>query len=66
MDIQVQHLASLCQICGDKIKDHKRKVYTALFLKFTKSGKIYYCWILEISHPQLKKIQRKKANFNCK
>ena len=25
MDIHVQHLASLCGICGDKIKDHKRK-----------------------------------------
>ena len=28
MDIHVQHLASLCRICGDKIKDHKRKVDT--------------------------------------
>ena len=28
MDIHVQHLASLCRICGDKIKDHKRMVDT--------------------------------------
>ena len=26
MDIYVQHLASLCQICGDEIEEHKRKV----------------------------------------
>ena len=26
--IHVQHLASLCRICGDKIEDHKRKVET--------------------------------------
>ena len=26
MDGHVQHLASLCRICGDKIKDHMRKV----------------------------------------
>ena len=51
MDIHVQHLASLCRIGGDKIKDLKRKVDTinSLFLKFTKSGKIYYCWILQMS-----------------
>ena len=50
MDIHVQHLASLCRIGGDKIKDLKRKVDTinSLFLKFTKSGKIYYCWILQM------------------
>ena len=28
MDIHVQQLASLCRICGDKIKDHKRMVDT--------------------------------------
>ena len=28
MDIHVQHLASLCRICWDKIKDHIRKVDT--------------------------------------
>ena len=50
MDIHVQHLASLFRIGGDKIKDLKRKVDTinSLFLKFTKSGKIYYCWILQM------------------
>ena len=26
MDIHVQHLTSLCRICGDKIKDHKRQL----------------------------------------
>ena len=26
MDIHVQHLASLCRICGDKIEDHKPEV----------------------------------------
>ena len=28
MDIHVQHLASLCRICGDEIEDHNRKVDT--------------------------------------
>ena len=28
LDIHVLHLASLCRICQDKIKDHKRKVDT--------------------------------------
>ena len=32
MDIHVQHLASLCRICGDKIKDHMRKVDTNRFV----------------------------------
>ena len=32
MDIHVQHLASLCQICGDEIEDHKRKVDTNRFV----------------------------------
>ena len=31
MDIRVQHLASLCRICGDEIEDHKRKVDTNCF-----------------------------------
>ena len=67
-DIHVQHLASLCRICGDKIEDHKRKVDTNrfLFLKFAKSGEIYCCWILQKFIHSLKKNQREKANFNCK
>ena len=32
MDIHVQHLASLCRICGDEIEDHKRKVDTNHFV----------------------------------
>ena len=28
MDTQALHLSSLCRICGDKIKDHKRKINT--------------------------------------
>ena len=35
----------LCQICGDKIKDHirRKQIQTALFLKFTKkSERIYF------------------------
>ena len=32
MDIHVQHLASLCRICGDEIEDHKRKVDTNRFV----------------------------------
>ena len=68
VDIHVQHLASLCRICGDRIKDHKRKVYTTaptLFLRFTTSGKIYYCWILQMFIHSWKKIKRKTAIFNC-
>ena len=67
MDIHVQHLAPLCRICGDEIKDHKRKVYTNRF-----ASKIHQIWkdllLLDstIVHPQLKNNQRKKANFNCK
>ena len=68
MDIQVQHLASLCWICGNKIKDHMRKVDTNhfQFLKFTKSANIYYCCILQMFIHSFKKNQRKKTNFNCK
>ena len=32
MDIHVQHLSSLCRICGDEIEDHKRKVDTNRFV----------------------------------
>ena len=32
MDIHIQHLTSLCRICGDKIEDHKRKVDTNHFV----------------------------------
>ena len=44
MDIHIQHLASLCQICGDEIEDHKHKVDTNRFVsEIHKSGKIYCC-----------------------
>ena len=68
MVIHVQHLASLCWICGNKIKDHMRKVDTNhfQFLKFTKSANIYYCCILQMFIHSFKKNQRKKTNFNCK
>ena len=67
MNIHVQHLASLCRICGDKIEDHKRKVDTKRFV-----SEIRQIWRdLLLSdfpdvHPQFKKNQRKRANFNCK
>ena len=65
MDIHVQHLASLCRICGDKIKDHKRKVDSKRFV-----SEIRQIWrdllLLDSPDVQLKKNQRKKADFNCK
>ena len=67
MDIHVQHLASLCRICGDEIEDHKRKVDTNHFV-----SEIHQIWkdllLLDSPnvHPQLKNNQRKKANFNYK
>ena len=67
MDIHVQHLASLCRICGDEIEDHKRKVDTNRFV-----SEIHQIWkdllLLDSPnvHPQLKNNQRKKANFNFK
>ena len=48
----------LCQICGDKIKDHikRKQIQTALFLKFTKkSERIYFLLDSPNVHPQLKK-----------
>ena len=66
MDIHVQHLASLCRICGDEIEDHKRKIDTNCFV-----SEIHQIWkdlILLDSpnvHPPLKNSQRKKANFKC-
>ena len=67
MDIHVQHLASLCRICGDEIEDHKRKVDTNRFV-----SEIHQIWkdlmLLDSPnvHPPLKNNQRKKANFKCK
>ena len=64
MDIHVQHLASLCRICGDEIEDHKRKVDTNRFV-----SEIHQIWkdlmLLDSPnvHPPLKNSQRKKANF---
>ena len=64
MDIHVQHLASLCQICGDEIEDHKRKVDTIKPLCFWNS------WNLErfivVGFSKYSNNQIKKANFNCK
>ena len=67
MDIHVQHLASLCRICGDEIEDHKHKVDTNRFV-----SEIHQIWkdllLLDSPnvHPKLKNNQRKKANFNYK
>jgi len=67
MDIHVQHLASLCRICGDEIEDHKRKVDTNRFV-----SEIHQIWkdlmLLDSPnvHPPLKNNQRKKASFKCK
>ena len=67
MDIHVQHLASLCRICGDEIEGHKRKVGTKRFV-----SEIHQIWkdlmLLDSPnvHPPLKNNQRKKANFKCK
>ena len=60
MDIHVQHLASLCRICGDEIEDHKRKVDTNRFV-----SEIHQIWkdllLLDSSnvHPQLKTIKER-------
>ena len=67
MDIHVQHLASLCRICGDEIEDHNRKVDTNRFV-----SEIHEIWkdlmLLDSPnvHPPLKNNQRNKANLNCK
>ena len=59
MDIHVQHLASLCRICGDKIKDHMRKVDTNRFV-----SEVHQIWkdllLLDSPnvHPQLKKSKK--------
>ena len=63
MDIHVQHLASLCRICGDKIKDHKRKVVINRFV-----SEIHQIWkdllLLDSPNvrPQLKK-SKKEGKF---
>ena len=59
MDIHVQHLASLCRICGDKIKDHKRKVVINRFV--SEIHQIRKDLLLLDSpnvHPQLKKSKK--------
>ena len=59
MDIHFQHLASLCRICGDKIKDHMRKVDTNRFV-----SEVHQIWkellLLDSPnvHPQLKKSKK--------
>ena len=64
MDIHVHHLASLCRIFGDKIKDHKRKVDTNCFV-----SEIHEIWkdllLLDSPnvHPELKKKSKKEGKF---
>ena len=63
MDIHVQHLASLCRICGNKIEDHKRKVDTNRFV--SEIRQIWRDLLLLNSpnvHSQFKKL-KKKGNF---
>ena len=61
MDIHFQHFASLCRICGDKIGDHKRKLYTNRFV-----SEIQQMWkdLLPLDfpnvHPQIKKKKKTK------
>ena len=67
--IHVQHLASLCRICGDEIEGHKRKVDTKRFVsEIHQIWKDFYQMLLDSPnvHPPLKNNQRKKANFKCK
>ena len=67
LDIHVQLLASLCRICQDKIKDHKRKVDTNRLV-----SEIHLIWkdLLTVGFSKrsskVKKSQRKNANFSCK
>ena len=55
------HLASLCRICGDEIKDRKRKVVINRFV-----SEIHQIWkdlsLLDSPnvHPQLKKIKERR------
>ena len=62
MVIHVQHLASLCWICGNKIKDHMRKVDTNhfQFLKFTKSKRFIIVVFSKCSSTVLKKIKERR------
>ena len=61
MDIHVQHLASLCRIYGDKIKDHKCKVDTNRFV-----SEIHQIWkdLLLLDSPNvhspLKKLKERR------
>ena len=67
VDIHVQHLTSLCRICGEEIEDHKHEVDTNRFV--SEIHQILKDLLLLDSpnvHPQLKNNQRKKANFKCK
>ena len=56
--IHVQHLASLCRICGDKIEDHKRKVDTNHFV-----SEIHQIWkdLLLLDSPTVR--PQLKQNF---
>ena len=61
MDIHVQHLASLCRICGDEIEDHKRKVDTNRFVsEIHQIWKDYFWWILQMFIYSLKKIKERR------
>ena len=48
--IHVQHLASLCLICGDEIEDHKRKADTNCFVSEIHQiwKEFDCCWILQM------------------
>ena len=58
-DIHVQHLASLCRICGDVDTNHFVSEIHQIWkdLMLLDSPNVY---------PPLKNNQRKKANFKCK
>ena len=65
MDIHVQHLALLCQICGHENEDHKCKINTNRFVWNSLIWKDLMLLGSPNVHPPLKNNQRNKANLNC-